>query len=82
MLDDEVWRLQKIAKNGVYHVELKQNGIHTVEHFLKLYYKDQKALRNVRHKNYVCVIFHDWISIIISCYFFSLSSRFLETPRS
>ncbi|KAF8776562.1 hypothetical protein HU200_003280 [Digitaria exilis] len=46
-LDDEVWRLQKIAKNGVYHVELKRNGIHTVEHFLKLYYKDEKALRNI-----------------------------------
>ncbi|CAN6361258.1 unnamed protein product [Urochloa humidicola] len=46
-LDDEVWRLQKIAKGGVFHEALKRCGIHTVKHLLWLYYKDEKALRNI-----------------------------------
>ncbi|CAL4906108.1 unnamed protein product [Urochloa decumbens] len=46
-LDDEVWRLQKIAKGGVFHEALKRCGIYTVKHFLRLYYKDEKALRQI-----------------------------------
>ncbi|CAL5093124.1 unnamed protein product [Urochloa decumbens] len=46
-LDDEVWRLQKIAKGGVFHEALKRCGIHTVKHFLRLYYTDEKALRHI-----------------------------------
>ncbi|KAL6599886.1 hypothetical protein ACP70R_045537 [Stipagrostis hirtigluma subsp. patula] len=46
-LDDEVWRLKKIAKGGVFHEALKQTGILLVKHFLRLYYKDAKALRNI-----------------------------------
>ncbi|XP_062202540.1 calmodulin-binding protein 60 A-like isoform X2 [Phragmites australis] len=46
-LDDEVFRLKKISMNGVYHKALKQSGIPTVKHFLRLYHKDANALRNV-----------------------------------
>ncbi|OEL34094.1 Calmodulin-binding protein 60 C [Dichanthelium oligosanthes] len=47
LLDDELWRLQKISKGGVFHGALKRSGIHTVKQFLRLYYKDEKALRNI-----------------------------------
>ncbi|KAL6622410.1 hypothetical protein ACP70R_032289 [Stipagrostis hirtigluma subsp. patula] len=46
-LNDEVWRLKGIAKNGVYHRALKQNGIPLVKDFLRQYYKDEKALRDI-----------------------------------
>jgi hypothetical protein len=48
--DDEVWRLKKIAKGGVFHLKLQQSRIHSVEDFLRMYYKDEKALRNVRQE--------------------------------
>ncbi|KAL6599878.1 hypothetical protein ACP70R_045529 [Stipagrostis hirtigluma subsp. patula] len=46
-LDDEVWCLQRIRKGGVFHEALKQAGILLVKHFLRLYYKDAKSLRNI-----------------------------------
>ncbi|TVU49840.1 hypothetical protein EJB05_01178, partial [Eragrostis curvula] len=49
-LDDEVFRLRKIAKNGVFHEALKRSGIPTVKHFLRMYYKDAKALRDILSK--------------------------------
>ncbi|XP_062204691.1 calmodulin-binding protein 60 C-like isoform X2 [Phragmites australis] len=45
--DDEVWRLKKIAKGGVFHEALEQSGIPSVKHLLRLYYKDAKALSNI-----------------------------------
>lgn len=47
-LGDEVWCLKKIRKGGVFHVALEASGISSVEDFMRLYYKDAKALRNVR----------------------------------
>lgn len=46
-LDDEVFRLKGIAKNGAFHKVLKRSGIHTVKDFLRMYYKDEKALRDI-----------------------------------
>ncbi|KAL6846937.1 hypothetical protein ACP4OV_022790 [Aristida adscensionis] len=45
--DDEVWRLKSIAKTGVLRAKLEQNHIHSVKDFLRSYYKDEKALRNI-----------------------------------
>ncbi|CAD6267564.1 unnamed protein product [Miscanthus lutarioriparius] len=46
-LDDEVWRLDKIAKKGPFCKSLEQRGITLVKHFLRLYYMDEKTLRNI-----------------------------------
>ncbi|EPS64102.1 hypothetical protein M569_10679, partial [Genlisea aurea] len=35
-LDDDVWRLEKIGKDGSFHKKLNAAGIHTVEEFLRL----------------------------------------------
>ncbi|KAM1442660.1 hypothetical protein COP2_010507 [Malus domestica] len=45
-LTDEIWRLEKIAKDGAFHKRLCENGISTVEDFLRLYMKDASSLRN------------------------------------
>ncbi|KAI3448519.1 hypothetical protein Pfo_005184 [Paulownia fortunei] len=49
-LDDEVWRLEKIAKGGSSHKKLTQFGISSVRDFLRLYVTDQFTLRTILHK--------------------------------
>ncbi|TKY54598.1 Calmodulin-binding protein 60 B [Spatholobus suberectus] len=46
-LTDEVWRLEKIGKDGSFHKKLNSAGIITVEDFLRLVVKDQQKLRNI-----------------------------------
>lgn len=48
-LNDEVWRLEKIGKDGSFHKRLNNNGIFTVEDFLRLVVRDQQKLRNVSY---------------------------------
>ncbi|KAI4350937.1 hypothetical protein L6164_005339 [Bauhinia variegata] len=45
MLHDEVWRLEKIAKDGAFHKKLSEEGIKTVQEFLKLSVVDPNKLR-------------------------------------
>ncbi|MCO5571712.1 hypothetical protein L7F22_025459 [Adiantum nelumboides] len=45
-LHDEVWRLDKIGKDGAFHKRLQQSSIKTVEDFLRCYMMDQQKLRN------------------------------------
>uniref|UniRef100_A0ACD5Z1Q0 Uncharacterized protein n=1 Tax=Avena sativa TaxID=4498 RepID=A0ACD5Z1Q0_AVESA len=47
--DDDLWRLKRISKSGVFHQALKTSNIFCVKDFLRLYYKDEHALRNVRN---------------------------------
>lgn len=47
-LRDEVWRLEKIGKDGSFHKRLNKAGIFTVEDFLRLVSRDSQRLRNVR----------------------------------
>ncbi|KAM0050002.1 putative CALMODULIN-BINDING PROTEIN60 [Helianthus debilis subsp. tardiflorus] len=47
VLTDEVWRLEKIGKDGSFHKKLNKEGIFSVEDFLRLVVRDQKKLRNV-----------------------------------
>lgn len=47
-LADEVWRLERIAKDGVFHERLASARIFTVEDFLRLYVTNPSLLRNVR----------------------------------
>lgn len=47
-LHDEVWRLDRIAKDGALHKKLMKAAILTVEDFLRLLVRDPQKLRNVR----------------------------------
>lgn len=44
MLDDEVWRLEKIGRNGAHHQALTNSGVDTVQKFLQSYFTDEKKL--------------------------------------
>ncbi|KAI3472309.1 hypothetical protein Pfo_031016 [Paulownia fortunei] len=48
-LNDEVWRLEKIAKDGASHKRLTQFGIYCVRDFLRSYFTNQLSLRTVRY---------------------------------
>ncbi|XP_051120400.1 calmodulin-binding protein 60 D-like [Andrographis paniculata] len=45
-LNDEVWRLEKIGKDGSFHRRLNKAGIFTVEDFLRLVVRDPQNLRS------------------------------------
>jgi Calmodulin binding protein-like len=47
-LHDEVWRLEKIGKDGAFHRKLQENNITNVEEFLRLLNIDQNILRGVK----------------------------------
>ncbi|KAL6847423.1 hypothetical protein ACP4OV_023276 [Aristida adscensionis] len=49
-LGDEVWRLEKIGKNGAYHQALSNNGIDSVQKFLQAYMKDEERLKQIFSK--------------------------------
>lgn len=46
-LEDEVWRLEKIGKDGVFHKRLASAEINTVQDFLKMSVVDLAKLRKV-----------------------------------
>ncbi|XP_042030394.1 calmodulin-binding protein 60 C-like [Salvia splendens] len=46
-LNDEVWRLEKIGKDGSFHKRLNKAGIFTVEDFLRLVVRDPQKLRHI-----------------------------------
>lgn len=54
-LDDETWRLEKIARDGASHKKLAAYGIETVKDFLRLYMRDTSTLRNVRERHHPCL---------------------------
>ena len=56
-LSDDVWRLKKISKDGAFYAALRGSGILFVKDFLRLYYKDEQALRNVRQE-FFCASSH------------------------
>ncbi|KAL8228176.1 hypothetical protein R6Q57_015760 [Mikania cordata] len=47
VLTDDVWRLEKIGKDGSFHKKLNKSGIYSVEDFLRLVVRDPKKLRNI-----------------------------------
>nr|NP_001291237.1 uncharacterized LOC105121148 [Populus euphratica]AEL95441.1 calmodulin-binding protein [Populus euphratica] len=46
-LQDEVWRLDRIAKDGALHKKLVMADITTVEDFLRVLFRDSQKLRNI-----------------------------------
>jgi len=55
-LNDEVWRLEKIGKDGAFHKRLTAAGIVTVEGFLRQLVRDSTKLRAVSASYYVKLI--------------------------
>ncbi|XP_078174373.1 protein SAR DEFICIENT 1-like isoform X2 [Carex rostrata] len=47
VLTDEVWRLEKIAKDGAFHIKLSENNINNIQDFLKLQTVDASRLRHI-----------------------------------
>ncbi|KAM5588401.1 calmodulin-binding protein 60 D-like [Rosa sericea] len=47
VLTDEVWRLEKIGKDGSFHKRLNKAGVFSVEDFLRLVNRDSQRLRNI-----------------------------------
>lgn len=62
-MNDEVWRLEKIGKDGSFHKRLNKAGIFTVEDFLRLVVRDSQRLRNVRM--YILLSFQNLNSSIV-----------------
>ncbi|KAF8392624.1 hypothetical protein HHK36_022972 [Tetracentron sinense] len=46
-LGDEIWRLEKIGKDGAFHSRLADNGINTVQDFMRLLVTDPSLLRSI-----------------------------------
>lgn len=46
-LHDEIWRLERIAKDGAFHKRLASQGLESVQKFLQLYMTDPTMLRTV-----------------------------------
>ncbi|XP_022755410.1 calmodulin-binding protein 60 C-like isoform X3 [Durio zibethinus] len=63
-LNDEVWRLEKIGKDGSFHKRLNKEGILTVEDFLRLLVRDQQKLRNVYVDTLVKKAYDNWNQVI------------------
>jgi len=59
MLDDDVWRLEKIGKDGAFHNKLKSEGIKTVQDFLKLSTVKPQLLRKVCNFNFSFQVHHN-----------------------
>ncbi|XP_050237442.1 protein SAR DEFICIENT 1-like isoform X2 [Mercurialis annua] len=47
MLNDEVWRLEKIGKDGAFHKKLSASNIENVQDFLKLSIVDKSKLKTI-----------------------------------
>lgn len=67
-LNDDVWRLVRIAKDGKFHRQLSLHGIHTVKDLLQLYTINPSSLHEVKDCLSFLFLFYVWIDIL---YFFS-----------
>uniref|UniRef100_A0A2P2M0G5 Calmodulin-binding protein 60-C n=3 Tax=Rhizophora mucronata TaxID=61149 RepID=A0A2P2M0G5_RHIMU len=62
-LDDDVWRLEKIARDGKYHMRLASYGVHKVRDFLQLYAIEPSRLcsilgNDISKKNWDTIMEH------------------------
>ncbi|XWS48282.1 hypothetical protein CRYUN_Cryun13aG0061700 [Craigia yunnanensis] len=63
MLGDEVWRLEKIGKDGVFHKKLTSAGVNTVQDFLKMSVVDPAKLRRAYLETLVRQAYVNWSSL-------------------
>ncbi|XP_061371933.1 calmodulin-binding protein 60 B-like [Gastrolobium bilobum] len=61
-LNDDIWRLEKIAKEGKIHQRLSLHGIHTVKDLLQLYITNASSLYekfgNIQKKSWLAITEH------------------------
>ncbi|KAK7284418.1 hypothetical protein RJT34_19164 [Clitoria ternatea] len=61
-LNDDTWRLKKIAKEGKIHKQLSFHGIHTVKDLLRLYITNESSLYqkfgNIPRKSWISITEH------------------------
>lgn len=79
ILEDEMWRLVNIAKNGKYHQRLAVKNIHTLKDFLQLYHTNAKKLQEILH-----VPEKKWLEILKnaeSCLLTSEQYRYYDGAR-
>lgn len=70
--EDEVWRLEGIAKDGIYHKNLSSKGIRTVGDFLKAYHQnDPDTLRMVPYNKTIPNFFLSFVDSILNVCAFS-----------
>ncbi|XVE64034.1 hypothetical protein DITRI_Ditri07aG0069000 [Diplodiscus trichospermus] len=62
-LEDEVWRLEKIRKEGAFHKKLTSEGVNTVQDFLKMLVIDPAKLRRAYINNLVREAYANWSSL-------------------
>lgn len=72
-LKDEVWRLEKIGKDGSFHKRLNSSGIYTVEHFLQFLVRDQQKLRTVSLASLLLIMFQPLCILVTHTILFLLS---------
>ncbi|CAJ2645195.1 unnamed protein product [Trifolium pratense] len=63
-LHDEVWRLDRIAKDGALHKKLIQSRIVTVEDFLRLLVREPQKLRSMSVDSLVKKAYDNWDQVI------------------
>ncbi|KAF1002987.1 hypothetical protein AG4045_001321 [Apium graveolens] len=63
-LFDEVWRLEKIGKEGAFHKRLCREGINTVKDFLILLNQDPTRLRHADARSLVILAFNKWEEVV------------------
>lgn len=56
-LEDEVWRLERIGKDGAFHKKLHSLNINNVQDFLKLSVVDPARLKNVCFLSLMTIMF-------------------------
>lgn len=79
-LNDEVWRLEKIGKDGSFHKKLNKAGIFSVEDFLRLVVRDPKKLRNVRFASFafqLYILLKGFMDGFIKLWYVGIGCRFL-----
>ncbi|KAK0579044.1 hypothetical protein LWI29_020113 [Acer saccharum] len=64
VMNDEVWRLEKIGKDGSFHKRLNRAGIYRVEDFLRFAVRDSQKLRNVHVDTLVKKAYDNWMQVI------------------
>ena len=82
---DEVWRLEKIGKDGAFHKRLTSENINCVKDFLTLLSTDAPRLRNVSTHPIIYIHSFDVVSLTILCllvYAFLLPMQILGSGMS
>lgn len=68
-LNDEVWRLEKIGKDGSFHKRLNKNGIFSVEDFLRMVVRDSQKLRSVSVYHifwyFILILHHSFLKFVL-----------------